>query len=64
MLFLSNELRFPSKGGGSGGYRPSDLVLGAYSLLKSSFSWRQAEMLWAVTLRKYARAKEFGGGKA
>ena len=37
MLFLSNELRFPSKGGGSGGFRPSDLVLGAYSLMKAAF---------------------------
>lgn len=53
MLFLSKELRFPSESGGAGGFRPGDLVLGAYSLLKSGFSWRQAEMLWAITLRKH-----------
>lgn len=67
MLFLSNELRFPGAGGAGRlamiheQCRPR---LGLFPLLKSGFSWHQAEMLWAVTLRKYARVKKSGGGKA
>lgn len=60
MLFLSNELKFPSEGGGAGGIRPSDLILGAYALLKSGFSWRQAEFLWNITQRRYAPSEKGG----
>ena len=57
MLFLSNELKCPSEGGCCNWYyvkfeacRP---YLGKYALLKSGFSWHQAEMLWNITQRKY-----------
>ena len=63
MLFLSNELNFPSEGGGAGGIRPSDLILGAYALLTSGFSWRQTEMMWKITQRRYVSIKKVGGVK-
>ena len=58
MLLMHDELKFPGAGGAGRlamiheKCRPR---LGLFSLLKNGFSWHQAEMLWAVTQRKYRR---------
>lgn len=64
MLFLSNELKWPNEGGGSGWYEANFEAcrpyLGKYALLRNGFSWDEAALLWQITQHKYEYKN--GGG--
>lgn len=68
MLLLSNELKCPNKGGGSGWYEANFEAcrpyLGKYALLKNGFSWYEAALLWQITQLKYEYKNDGDGGSS